>query len=708
MASKKHKKNHKETHVNPVAAKAASILSSQKDVKPLPELIETISQTHFKRIFYGSLGFMLVFILITGFNVGYHCDEMDMNAYGKSNYNYYLTGGKDSTFYRTARDFTPDENDRETAIKLDTTLQYYGGAFEYLTVGLNKITGLIDSPQEYNSRHALNQIFAIIGILFAGLITFKIAGWRAAIFTEWLLFLTPVYYGNALFNSKDIPFSTGYIASMYFMMSFFEQLPKPTWKTVIMLMLSFAFATGIRIGGILLMFYFLLFLALYIIVKKELRSTIKTYFIQLGLKVFTVGVGGMVLVVLSWPFLLKNPVPHILATINLVKRFPQKVILTFEGQFTDSLHIPDYYLVKFMAITIPVFIIIAIVASIITIIYRRNITDFKKELLILFAGVYPIIFAYTSNVALYSAWRHFLFVYPCLVIIAGVGLGTLMKYLRKPALQIGLVVVSALAMLHPIIWSFKNHPYEYVYFNEAEGGFKSAYNDYEMDYWEISMKPAVDWLFAHEHLADKKDTTIITTNALNFTKYYIQQHYPKAKIKVTFHGFKKRSYGTWTYGIFNDLFIPPDIVERDFPPGGTIHTIDIDGKPVNAIMKDTSRFDMRAIVAGQEGQYKKADSLFTLYFNTVDSNNAALWGFMGFAKALNNDYNGAFYYGNKMIGYDTKDYMGYLAIAVAYLNKGDVKTGVSYLTAAYRLNPKDQYIQSLVTNLQAGGLIKVK
>lgn len=46
----------------------------------------------------------------------------------------------------------------------------------------------------------------------------------------------------------------------------------------------------------------------------------------------------------------------------------------------------------------------------------------------------------------------------------------------------------------PLIWSFKNHPNEYCYFNEMEGGINGAYGNFETDYWMNSTRESSQWL----------------------------------------------------------------------------------------------------------------------------------------------------------------------------------------------------------------------
>src|SRR6185437_10471086 len=375
-----------------------------------------------KKIFFFSLVAMLLVTWISGYNVGFHVDEMDMNTYCKANYAYYLSGGKDKSFL---------EPGGENEYVIDSNLRFYGSAFEYIPVGFNKITGLDKGTQEFNSRHIFIQLFGIIAILFAGLITARLSNWRAAIFTEWLLFLTPTFFGSILFNSKDIPFCTGYIASIYFIICFLQELPVPSWKMSLFLLFSFAFTTGTRIGGLLLIFYLLLFVALFFLIDKSLRSQLKQNVASLSVKLIVIILGCLCLVIVTWPFLIQNPVTNLSETLNVVKKYPVKIKLNFDGEVINSLKLPPYYLVKFMFITIPLFIQICIIVSIVLLFLKRNLSNRKYLFLILFTSIFPILYAILTKAALYSGWRHFLFIYPGFVIIAGIGLNNILDTVNK-------------------------------------------------------------------------------------------------------------------------------------------------------------------------------------------------------------------------------------------------------------------------------------
>ena len=156
--------------------------------------IPKLENKWFQKIFLGSLVLMLAILWIGGYDSGVGSDEMDMNIYGKANITYYSSGFKDTSFLH------PDHKD---GVVLPTTLPYYGSGFEYFATGL---TSIVQDEYEYNTRHALNQFIAILALLFTGLIAAKISDYKTAIISIWLLFLTPIFSGLAIFDTKDIPF----------------------------------------------------------------------------------------------------------------------------------------------------------------------------------------------------------------------------------------------------------------------------------------------------------------------------------------------------------------------------------------------------------------------------------------------------------------------------------------------------------------------
>ncbi len=643
---------------------------------PMPKAMQGESPM-LKNLFFGSLILMLFIFLFSGFNVGFHKDEMDMNSYCKANVQYYLTGGKDTTYLGLN---TKDEH------YVDILLRYYGSAFEYIPVIFNKVTGIGKGPNEYNSRHIFIQLFAVLALLFAGLIARKAGGWRASLFTIWLLYLTPIFFGLSLFNSKDIPFCAGYLASLYFIIRFLEEMPSPTWRTTLTLMGAFAFTTGTRIGGVLLLFYLGLFLVVYTVMQTGMRQQVFANIKQIFIKLAVVAGGGITLVVITWPFVLSNPVENLGVVLTVVKKFPLRIPLNFEGYLTDSLSLPAHYLLKMMGITLPVFALLAVIVGVVCV-FAMKLVDRKLGFLILFSSLFPLLYAIATQVAVYSSWRHFLFVYPGLCVFAGVTLDYLFVRLKNPAYQAALVAACLLAMAKPVSWVIKNHPYGYCYFNEFAGGYKGAFNGYETDYWKITMKDGLEWLMKHERIMDSKDTVTICSDMDIFIRYYVSRHYPGAKVKVEQNDLTTRNGNPWKYCVFSKQFLSPEYLEKYYPPKQTIYAQTIDGMPETVILKDTIRYDISAKNAYIAGNYRLADSFLTEHFK-LSPDNIGMYGVYALIKAEQGKYEDAIKYAKIALEYNLSTFTNYNALCAlgeAYATQGQIDFAIEKLNEAMAL-----------------------
>lgn len=169
-------------------------------------------------------------MLTAGYEIGFHADEMDMNLYGKAVWSYYQTAGKDSSYIRPQY---------EDGTKVGVTIPSYGTFFELTALGINKLIGN-ENGYEFNVRHALNQIFAILTTIFAALLVRVLGGgYLGAVVTTLLLMCSPTFVGHGFMNTKDIPFAFGYTASLYFMVRLLKELPKVRWGSLTGFIISF-------------------------------------------------------------------------------------------------------------------------------------------------------------------------------------------------------------------------------------------------------------------------------------------------------------------------------------------------------------------------------------------------------------------------------------------------------------------------------------
>src|SRR6266446_1470421 len=137
-------------------------------------------------------------------------------------------------------------------------LYNYGAAFDMIAAALNKFSPL----GVYETRHLLNGFVGLVGLLGCWKLGRVLGGARAGFIALLFLLLTPNYYGQMFNNPKDIPFAVGGVWASYYMVRMLPTLPRPPLRLVVKIGLAIGMAMGVRIGGLLLLCYLALLLAL--------------------------------------------------------------------------------------------------------------------------------------------------------------------------------------------------------------------------------------------------------------------------------------------------------------------------------------------------------------------------------------------------------------------------------------------------------------
>jgi hypothetical protein len=554
-----------------------------------------------KKVFFALFISLACLAVYSGYNMGFHSDEMDMAAYGKSNWKH-ITSSQS-----TVNQPIWLENGKQVPDVIKT----YGGFFEFINNGITSLAVPFFGG-EYNTRHLLCQLMGMLCILFAALISAKLSGrYLVGILCMLLLYLSPTFFGHLMFNTKDIPFALGYTMCIYGLILFAQQGKVINFTPYVLITLGLAACVGTRAGGIILLVYVLLAVALRLLENRKHPVPTKVHREQLLFLALTL-VAGLALAIMPWPFVAGAPFENFRLALEVAVKFPQRIPVYFNGELTDSLALPSNYLSQWMWITIPAFIIISFGLSFILLIINLKKNVSKYYIFILLTVLLPIIYTLVSKPPLYSAWRHLLFIYPVLVVFSVYGLDNMYRSIKKKYAAPLVLSFSFLGMLHPIYWSVKNHPYEYLYFNEFSGGFAKNYYLYDTDYWQLSIKEAVDWLYKNEKIKGKPDV-VIGSNAFSTTQHFIRYDH-KDTAKVVEVNYRSKNMLDWNYMILSNLFLDPVITQNNFyPPPNTIHSIQVDGKTICAIVKDTSRVDYRAFMAVIEGRSREGDSLADLY-----------------------------------------------------------------------------------------------
>ncbi len=562
-----------------------------------------------KAIFFFCATLLLIFMLISSKDAGISGDEEVHYQQSVKVYDYFATCGKDQSALNTPK----------------THLKYYGQSFDNLTTILIRWFNIEDI---YAFRHLASGFAGWLTVLLAALFAVWLSGYGAGILTLLLFALSPTFLGHAENNLKDIPFALAYIAGTFFLLKWlFSENQK--WQDAILLILSIAFSISIRTGGLLLACYLLLF----VFIKEAVtyRETAKINFRLFHRKLVRIGLIillSCILGILLWPYVLQNPAKGFWESLKVMAQFPTTIRQIFEGRLEWSDWMPWYYLPKLMLITIPL-LVWAGILGFVSVTGKAIRKDWLKYALLIFTILFPILFVIYEKSNLYGSWRHFLFIYPGIVILSAIGLWHLLLFF-KTRLRKGLVITVVLLLgWHPFSFMVRNHPYYYLYYNQLVGGLKGAYGNYETDYYYHSMREGSEWLISYLKQNHPGDSLKIGTN------FPIDWFFRNEKnLSVKYFPFNERSQQDWDFCIVANSYISPVLLKNgNWPPKNSIKVIETDGVPVCAVLKRETKADF---LGYQEFNQHQPDDAVKYFEEAVKKNGQDEIIFFNFASVFYN------------------------------------------------------------------------
>ena len=544
------------------------------------------------RIFrFSALGILLLTILLSLFS-GINGDDEFQNDYSEKLADYYLSFGAN----------------KEALYIEKGNMHYYGGFFDLVTGLTNRALGFEEVDMAYHHvRHVFNAIMGFLAMLFVGLLAKEVAGWRAGILALWLIFLSPRFLGHSLMNPKDIPFAAGFAIATYYMVVLFKSMPKPSWKTALGLSLGVALALATRAGGLLLFGYLGLFAALDFLLKygvKGLTQETKALgaYITYGLGASIV---AYILAILTWPAALADPIGHPLAALTEFSKLGVKIRVLFEGNNHFSDDTPWYYALSWIVKTIPLFSLLGFIGSLFILPALLRRYDTTAILLAYFATLFPVAYIIYKDSILHDGWRHLMFIYPSMVVLAATFFVTLESFVKGQRMRQYVVwgVLGFLA-LDSIAFIVRNPQYPYVYFNPLAGGINGAFGFYETDYWGVSVRQAIDWMEEEGILSpEMPDTVVLGTTFFYNTSRQARERF-NGKVKVKYVRFNSRYNEAWDYGLFPSRYIRgAHLQSGNWPNSKTVHTVNANGVPLLAVEKDENKYayqGQRAISSGNQ------------------------------------------------------------------------------------------------------------
>ena len=649
---------------------------AQKPVEPKKEFVLTplLSEALSKKLFFGFAIALFLLMVSVSHQYGISGDENFHRMYGHHIVNFYTSFGKDTT--------------ASSNIGADSLMVYYGGFYDGTAAVLSKA---MPSVNEWDIRHAWNSMFGWFAMFCAALVAVEVAGWQAGLITLILMAFSPRFFGESMNNPKDITMAAGYMITYVFILKFIKQLPKPTLKTAIGLGLSIGMAMGIRIGGLLLIPYLFLF---YGLAMWGLLGTAEVFnFSKFQENIWPsfkyalfASIMGYCVSLLFWPYGLVGPFSHPLEALNIAQKFPVQIKILFEGAHISSTEVPWHYIPKWLLISTPLFGLIGLLLSFGLVPFMRS----EKKLLLLgflyFTIVFPLAYVVYKKSVLYDTMRHFFFVYPSIIILTGLAFSYFINLLQKSMKYVAVGLVLVLIAL-PARFMFANHPNEYVYFNELEGGIKGAFGNYETDYYMNSVKQCADWMHAHENLkrTDGRRTTIYT-NAVAPVGFYFKAD-SATVAPVGYASYRQRSDKDADYEIMYCRFVDRDLLLHGcFPPEQTVYTVYADGVPLSCVIKKDDKRDYLGQELMGKNDFAGALALLEPYAQKFPKNETVLAN-LGLCYLNVGRFDDAIRVLNQSAQLSRENTNSGYYLGLAYFYKQDFTNAASILTAVVKENP---------------------
>jgi hypothetical protein len=424
-----------------------------------------------------------ILVLATFRDYGVTWDEDVHNWYGNFVLNYYLSFFQDTTALHWQ------------------DLYNYGAVFDMLAAALNRISPI----GVYETRHLLNGLVGVLGLIGCAKLAGVIANGRTAFIAALFLVLTPNYYGQMFNNPKDIPFAVGVVWASYYMVRIIPDLPRPPFGYLTKLGVAIGLTMGVRIGGLLLIFYLGLLLAadgVWRTVAARRASLMAVYaWTSLWRVLIPVVLIAYSIMLLFWPWGQTDPIENPLRALAFFSHQSFPFYTLFAGQFIPASNLPWSYLPTYIGIALPELVLVLLLSAPVLAaagLLRNNFTMSRTQALTFFligiAIVFPVAYAIAIKAVLFDGMRHFIFVLPLIAVVAALAaeaaLGRLTQFrYRRPiwlALAVyGIIHIAIMVMLHPN---------QYVYYNAFVGGVEGAQRKFKLDYWANSYAEAVQGL----------------------------------------------------------------------------------------------------------------------------------------------------------------------------------------------------------------------
>ena len=392
--------------------------------------------------------------------------------------------------------------------------RFYGVAFELPLAAVERIFGLEDSRAVYLSRHLLTHLFFLAGGFFAWLLAYRMFGSRLlALFAMLIFLLHPRLYANSFVNTKDIPFIVAFMAALYLIHRAFR---RDTVGAFALCGVGVGLLTNVRNIGVMLFVAVLGMMALDAAMW-ALRRSWDGRAARRGLaKGGAFAAAAALTLYATFPTLWSDPLA-LVEGLRTLSQHPVIVPTLFQGEYVRGPNAPAHYIPTWALITTPPMALALAAVGAGRVVHsaaarwRAALANGEARfgLFLIACVVLPPIGAVVADSNVYNGWRQLYFIYAPICLLAALGLKTAAgAFDSKPRVRFGVCALAALGVAAVAVQMVRLHPYQSDYFNLLVNRNDNLGEMYEMDYWQLGRREALEWLldtYPERHMIVRTD-----------------------------------------------------------------------------------------------------------------------------------------------------------------------------------------------------------
>ena len=370
--------------------------------------------------------------------------------------------------------------------------RYYGIAFELPLLLFERGVEWKDTRSIYLLRHLVTHGFFLVGGVCCALLVYRLTRSRTvALFALLLFVVQPRLYAHSFFNSKDLPFLSLFMVTLYVTHRAFR---RDTVGAFVLCGVCVGVLTNLRIMGVLL---FPAVLALRGLDLLQAGRAARTHVLVTG-GVFALA-GPGTLYALS-PYLWVDPFEFGTA-LQTLAHHPSTPRELFQGREFRANDLPPHFIPTWMVISTPPVTLVCGVLGVIVAGVRSlrgpggasGNTDLRFGLLLVACLTLPMLAIIVLGSHVYNNWRQVYFLHAPLCCLAGVGMHWAGRGAGPRLVVYALVGLGVLVTGREMV---RLHPHQQVYFNALVDRTtpESLRTTWRLDPWLVSCREGLDFL----------------------------------------------------------------------------------------------------------------------------------------------------------------------------------------------------------------------